>query len=65
MRHFEVSLEDKYELQQGRAFITGVQALIRVMLDQRRLDARAGLKTAGFVDRADRPGRYDGFRRHH
>lgn len=49
MRHLEVSLDDKYQLQQGRAFITGVQALIRVMLDQRRLDARAGLNTAGFV----------------
>lgn len=49
MRHTAVSLDDKYELQQGRALITGVQALIRIMLDQRRLDERAGLKTAGFV----------------
>ncbi|MET0338439.1 MAG: indolepyruvate ferredoxin oxidoreductase family protein, partial [Caulobacter sp.] len=49
MRHAEVTLDDKYLLQDGRAFVTGVQALIRVMLDQRRLDEKAGLNTAGFV----------------
>ena len=49
MRHAEVTLDDKYLLQDGRVFITGVQALIRVLLDQRRLDGRAGLRTAGFV----------------
>jgi indolepyruvate ferredoxin oxidoreductase len=49
MRHTDVSLDDKYELLEGRAFITGVQALIRVMLDQHRLDQKAGLNTAGFM----------------
>ncbi|MFI4933472.1 MAG: indolepyruvate ferredoxin oxidoreductase family protein [Caulobacterales bacterium] len=49
MRHAEVTLDDKYLLQDGRVFITGVQALIRVLLDQHRLDARAGLNTAGFL----------------
>ncbi len=49
MKHITVTLDDKYLSQDGRVFITGVQALIRVMLDQSRLDARAGLKTAGFV----------------
>ena len=49
MRHADVTLDDKYLLTEGRAFITGVQALIRVMLDRRRLDAKAGLNTAGFV----------------
>ncbi len=49
MRHYDVTLDDKYLLLEGRAFITGVQALIRVMLDRRRLDAKAGLNTAGFV----------------
>jgi indolepyruvate ferredoxin oxidoreductase len=49
MRHFDVTLEDKFLLQEGRVFITGVQALLRVLLDQHRLDAAAGLKTAGFV----------------
>ncbi|MBI1405773.1 MAG: indolepyruvate ferredoxin oxidoreductase family protein [Caulobacter sp.] len=49
MRHSEVTLDDKYLLEEGRAFITGVQALIRVMLDRRRLDVRDGLNTAGYV----------------
>ncbi len=49
MRHADVTLDDKYVLENGRVFITGVQALLRVMLDQSRLDARAGLRTAGFV----------------
>ena len=49
MRHSDVTLDDKYVLESGRVFITGVQALLRVLLDQGRLDARAGLKTAGFL----------------
>jgi indolepyruvate ferredoxin oxidoreductase len=49
MRHSEVTLDDKYLLEEGRAFITGVQALIRVLLDRKRLDTRAGLNTAGFL----------------
>ncbi|MFI4973910.1 MAG: indolepyruvate ferredoxin oxidoreductase family protein [Caulobacterales bacterium] len=49
MRHANVTLDDKYLLENGQVFITGVQTLIRVLLDQRRLDARAGLATAGFV----------------
>ena len=49
MRHAAVSLEDKYDLTEGRVFITGVQALLRVMLDQGRRDTLAGLKTAGFI----------------
>jgi indolepyruvate ferredoxin oxidoreductase len=49
MRHASVTLEDKYALEKGRVFITGVQALLRVMLDQARRDERDGLKTAGFI----------------
>jgi indolepyruvate ferredoxin oxidoreductase len=49
MRHADVTLDDKYLLREGRAYITGVQALIRVMLDRRRLDEKLGLNTAGFV----------------
>ena len=49
MRHAEVTLDDKFLLTEGRVFITGVQALLRVLMDQHRLDAAAGLKTAGFV----------------
>ncbi len=49
MRHANVTLDDKYILESGQVFITGVQALLRVLLDQGRLDARAGLNTAGFL----------------
>src|SRR4051812_2880558 len=45
----ETTLRDKYVLEQGTIFITGIQALVRVLLDQRRADVRAGLDTATFV----------------
>jgi indolepyruvate ferredoxin oxidoreductase len=44
-----VSLDDKYTLDKGRVFLTGTQALIRLLLLQRERDQRAGLNTAGFV----------------
>jgi indolepyruvate ferredoxin oxidoreductase len=44
-----VSLDDKYEAQSGRVFLTGVQALIRLPMMQRDRDAAAGLNTAGFI----------------
>ena len=49
MRHQEVTLDDKFLLTDGRVFITGVQTLLRVLIDQHRLDRAAGLNTAGFV----------------
>jgi indolepyruvate ferredoxin oxidoreductase len=49
MRHSEVTLDDKFLLTEGRVFITGVQALLRVLMDQHQLDRAAGLNTAGFV----------------
>jgi indolepyruvate ferredoxin oxidoreductase len=49
MRHADVTLDDKFLLQDGRVFITGVQALVRILIDRRRLDEREGLKTAGFL----------------
>ncbi len=49
MRHSEVTLDDKFLLEDGRVFITGVQALVRILLDRQRLDARDGLNTAGFL----------------
>ncbi len=44
-----VSLEDKYTLPEGRAFMSGVQALVRLPMLQRQRDAAAGLNTAGFI----------------
>jgi len=44
-----VSLSDKYVLDQGRVYITGIQALVRLPLDRVRLDRRAGIETRGFI----------------
>lgn len=43
------TLEDRYARSTGRVFLTGTQALVRVLLDQARRDRAAGLRTAGFV----------------
>ncbi|TCD11879.1 indolepyruvate ferredoxin oxidoreductase family protein [Oricola cellulosilytica] len=42
-------LSDRYARSSGRVFLTGTQALVRIVLDQRRRDRAAGLDTAGFV----------------
>ena len=44
-----VTLDDKYDRLEGRVYLTGTQALVRLLLEQRRRDARAGLNTAGYV----------------
>jgi indolepyruvate ferredoxin oxidoreductase len=44
-----VTLDDKYELQSGRVFLTGTQALVRLPMMQRQRDLKAGLNTASFV----------------
>lgn len=45
----EVALDDKYDLAKHRVFVTGTQAVIRMLLMQRERDRLAGLNTAGFV----------------
>ena len=42
-------LDECYRIDTGTLFITGLQALVRLLLTQSYLDRRAGLKTAGFV----------------
>ncbi|MDA8444155.1 indolepyruvate ferredoxin oxidoreductase family protein [Paracidovorax valerianellae] len=56
-----VSLDDKYALPEGRAFMSGVQALVRLPMLQRQRDAIAGLNTAGFISgyRGSPLGTYD------
>jgi indolepyruvate ferredoxin oxidoreductase len=44
-----VTLDDKYTLDHGPAFMSGVQALVRLPMLQRVRDLRAGKNTAGFV----------------
>ncbi|HEX4855578.1 MAG TPA: indolepyruvate ferredoxin oxidoreductase family protein, partial [Limnobacter sp.] len=43
------SLDDKYTLPQGRIYLTGTQALVRLTLLQAELDRINGLNTGGFV----------------
>ena len=49
MEKRSVSLDDKFVLKEGYAFMTGVQALVRLPLVQRELDKQAGLNTAGYI----------------
>ncbi|MDP1899607.1 MAG: indolepyruvate ferredoxin oxidoreductase family protein [Rubrivivax sp.] len=44
-----VTLDDKYRLVSGRAFMSGVQALVRLPMLQRSRDVAAGLNTGGFI----------------
>ena len=61
MAEFAVTLDDKYSLNEGRVFITGVQALARLPMVQRQRDVISGLNTAGFISgyRGSQVGGYD------
>ncbi|MEJ6021505.1 indolepyruvate ferredoxin oxidoreductase family protein [Ramlibacter sp. PS4R-6] len=56
-----VTLDDKYSLDQGRAFMSGVQALVKLPMLQRQRDALQGKNTAGFISgyRGSPLGTYD------
>ncbi|WP_299368010.1 indolepyruvate ferredoxin oxidoreductase family protein [uncultured Tateyamaria sp.] len=43
------TLNDRYDRTEGRVYLTGTQALVRIMLDQARRDKAAGRRTAGFI----------------
>ncbi len=45
----EVALDDKYELESGRVYLTGAQAFVRLLILQQQRDRLAGLNTGGFV----------------
>ena len=42
-------LADRYRAERGRVFLSGVQAIARLPIDQIRIDRRNGLDTAAFV----------------
>jgi indolepyruvate ferredoxin oxidoreductase len=44
-----VTLEDKYTVESGRIYLSGIQALVRLPLMQRNRDRKAGLVTGGFI----------------
>jgi indolepyruvate ferredoxin oxidoreductase len=56
-----VTLDDKYSLDVGRAFMSGVQALVKLPMLQRQRDAMQGKNTAGFISgyRGSPLGSYD------
>ena len=43
------SLDDRYERQDGTVYLTGIQALVRMLLDRARHDRARGLATATYV----------------
>ncbi|MEE2667570.1 MAG: hypothetical protein VYD95_01770, partial [Pseudomonadota bacterium] len=44
-----VSLNDKYELDNGQAYMSGLQALVRLPIVQSKIDKSKGLNTSGFI----------------
>ena len=42
-------LADRYLQTHGRVYMTGTQALVRILIEQSRRDKKAGLNTGGFV----------------
>ncbi len=44
-----VALDDKYDLDDGLVYLSGVQALVRCALDQMRADRAAGLRTGTMI----------------
>ncbi len=57
----QYELDDRYALESGRVYLTGVQALVRLPMMQRQRDQAAGLNTAGFISgyRGSPLGTYD------
>lgn len=57
----KVSLSDKYTKRDGRVFLNGTQALVRLPMVQRWRDEQAGLNTGGFISgyRGSPLGNYD------
>ena len=44
-----MQLNDRYTIERGCVYLTGIQAIVRLPLDQMRRDRRAGLKTAAYI----------------
>ncbi len=44
-----MELSDKYTAEEGTVYLTGIQALVRLPIDQMRRDRRAGLRTGVFI----------------
>jgi indolepyruvate ferredoxin oxidoreductase len=57
----DTRLEDKYTSEDGWLYMTGIQALVRLPIQQRLRDAAAGRSTGGYISgyRGSPMGRYD------
>ena len=57
----ETALEDRWSVPEGWFYMTGMQALVRLPIQQRLRDAAAGLNTGGYISgyRGSPMGRYD------
>ena len=44
-----MKLESKYQQEHGTVYLTGIQALVRLPMEQMRRDRKAGLNTAAFI----------------
>ena len=44
-----ITLDDKWTFGRGRVFLSGTQAIARLLMAQREADRRAGLNTAGYI----------------
>ncbi len=55
------TLDDKYAAREGWLYMTGIQALVRLPMQQRQRDAAAGHRTGGYISgyRGSPLGRYD------
>ncbi|MEM7269103.1 MAG: indolepyruvate ferredoxin oxidoreductase family protein, partial [Pseudomonadota bacterium] len=49
MKHANVSLGDRFDLDSEQVLLNGTQALVRLMVTQKWRDAQAGKNTAGYV----------------
>ncbi len=49
MKNTTITLSSKYEKDSTHAYMTGTQAVVRALLEQRWLDEENGLNTAGYV----------------
>src|SRR5438067_355198 len=47
--HDDFTLDAKYRLDEGTIFLSGIQALVRLPLDQHRADVRRGVRTATLI----------------
>src|SRR5688500_6018740 len=45
----DLSLQTRFERESGRVLLTGIQALVRLPIEQHKADARRGLTTATFI----------------